>query len=334
VLCLGLATLCLAAGSSKEPAEKAAKQPAASAAEKPAKDSKAAAPPFHDEPAARALYRQMTGAMRKAKSLSYTSHYTFAAQGNVFIDSVYRAWLKKPNYFRVEAETSSTLLQKLLKAGYGKRSGILIGDGSTLWLYWPDGRFKYRFEDAKEYEKTRMTSYMTKPAPRGGHSIGHEVCHLGCMSMPIIDPSTFHGYTDSLQGYLDGVQGLGTEKVGSEQCDKIELSIMKHQRSWYLWLSQRDHLPRKLREIVRVSHDLEIGEDWSDITVDADIPAAMFVWKPPKGWKQWHEPNPDDCLLKPGTKAPDFNLASIDGKRIKLSDFRGQVIWLYLWRAG
>ena len=72
------------------------------------------------------------------------------------------------NYFRVEAETSSTLLQKLLKAGYGKRSGILIGDGSTLWLYWPDGRFKYRFEDAKEYEKTRMTSYMTKPARAAG----------------------------------------------------------------------------------------------------------------------------------------------------------------------
>ena len=50
VLCLGLATLCLAAGSSKEPAEKAAKQPAASAAEKPAKDSKAAAPPFTTNP--------------------------------------------------------------------------------------------------------------------------------------------------------------------------------------------------------------------------------------------------------------------------------------------
>ena len=33
---------------------------------------------------------------------------------------------------------------------------------------------------------------------------------------------------------------------------------MKHQRSWYLWLSKRDHLPRKLKEIVRVSYDLVI----------------------------------------------------------------------------
>jgi outer membrane lipoprotein-sorting protein len=335
VLCLGLTALCLAAGTSKEPAEKAAKPaPASPAAEKPAaKDAKAAPTPFHDEPAARALYRQMIRAMRKAKSLSYTSHYTFAAQGSVFIDSIYRAWLKKPNFFRIEAETSPLMLEKLLKFG-GKRSGVLVGDGKTLWLYWPNGRNKYRFEDPKEYEKTRMISYMTQPAPPGGHSIGHDMCDLGCMSMPVIDPSTFHGYTDSLQGYLDGVQGLGTEKVGSEECDKIEVSIMKRQRSWYLWLSKRDHLPRRLRQTIRVNHDLEIGEDWSAITVDADIPATMFVWKPPKGWKQWHEPNPDDCLLKAGTKAPDFNLASIDGKRIKLSDFRGQVVWLYLWRAG
>ena len=71
------------------------------------------------------------------------------------------------------------------------------------------------------------------------------------MSMPIIDPSTFHGYTDSLQPYLEYVKGLGEEKVGDEDCDKIELSIMKHQRSWYLWLSKNDHLPRKLKQIVR-----------------------------------------------------------------------------------
>ena len=101
--------------------------------------------------------------------------------------------------------------------------------------------------------------------------------------MPIIDPSTFFGYTDSLQAYLDGVKALGTEKVGGEDCDRIEVSIMKHQRSWYLWLSKRDHLPRKLKEIVRVSYDLIINEDWSAVTINADMPDTMFAWKPPEG---------------------------------------------------
>ncbi len=306
-------------------APKAAAPPAASR-QPPvaAKESPTAATPFKDETVAHVLYNRMIRAMRKAKSLSYVSHYTFEAEGKVFMDCTYRVWLKKPNYFRVEGEA---LRSK-------ERGGILIGDGNRLWIYWPQGRFRYNFEDPKLYEKTRLTSYMTKPAPPRRHSIGHEVCYLGCMSMPIIDPSTFHGYTDSLQEYLDGVKGLGTEKVGTEECDKIEVSIMKHQRIWYLWLSRRDSLPRKLKEIVRGSNDLVISEDWSSITLDADIPTTRFVWKPPPGWKEWQLPRSEERLLKRGTKAPDFDLASADGKRIKLSDYRGRVVWFYLWRAG
>ena len=33
-------------------------------------------------------------------------------------------------------------------------------------------------------------------------------------------------------------------------------------------------------------------------------------------------------------KAPDFDLASADGGRLKLSNFRGQVVWLNKWRCG
>jgi hypothetical protein len=152
--------------------------------------------------------------------------------------------------------------------------------------------------------------------------------------MPIIDPSTFHGYTDSLQPYLDYVKSLGVEKVGDEECDKIELSIMKHQRSWFLWLSKTDHLPRKLKQIVRVSYDLIINEEWSSVNLNAEIPDSQFAWKPPEGWTQWKMPDPEERLLKPGAKAPDFELASADGPQIKLSDYRGKVVWLYIWRAG
>ncbi len=176
---------------------------------------------------------------------------------------------------------------------------------------------------------------MTKPAPQGGHSIGHETGFLGAgLGMPIIDPSTFHGYTDSLQAYVDGVKSLGAEKVGAEDCDQIEVSIMKHQRSWFLWLSKRDHLPRKLRQVVRVSYDIVMTEEWSSVTLDADIPDSMFAWKPPAGWTEWMQPPIEAGLLKPGTLAPDFELASADGGRIKLSDYRGRVVWFYVWRAG
>lgn len=321
--CILLVAICLATtGVAKEPAAPAAG------------DSKPAATPFKDDPEAHAIYRQMFKALRKPNSLSYVSHYSFEAKGQVFGDCTYRVWLKKPNYFRVEAEISAERKKKLGTLSAGGR-GILIGDGLLLYIYWPEGRSRYSNEETAAYEKARMTSFMRKAAPPGGHSIGHEVCYLGAgMSMPIIDPSCFFGYTDSLQEYLDGVKGLGSEKVGDEDCDKIEVSIMKHQRSWYLWLSKRDHLPRKLKQIVRVSYDITINEEWTSVTINPDLPEKMFAWKPPKDWIEWKEPPLEDSLLKPGTLAPDFDLTTSDGRRFKLSDYRGQVVWINVWRAG
>lgn len=279
--------------------------------------------PTEGDAAGLALYQKMIEAIRKADSLTYTSRYEMKAD-KLAIASTYRVWLKKPNFFRVETES----------AALGP-CGILIGDGHQLWIHWPQGR-PFVDADSPEDKKTQRTSYLTKPAPPGGHSIGHETGLLGSgLTMPIIDPSTFHGYTDSLQPYLDGVTSLPEEKVGTEECDHILVNFMKHQRSWEIWLSQADHLPRKLQQIVHVKYDIIMNEEWSDITTNADIPDAQFAWKPPADWTEWRMPTIEDGLLKPGAVAPEFELASsIPGIRIKLSDFRGKNVWFYVWRAG
>ena len=285
-------------------------------------------PVFEDEPAARALYDKMIAAMRQARTLSYRSDYMWEAQGRIIGRARYTIWMKKPNHFRLETMSRRD----------PKRTGIIVGDGEFLWLYWPSGvrpRFYPADEDAEAYEKTKSNVYMKKSTPLGRHSIGHEVVFLGAgMFMTVLDPSTFHGYTDSLQKYIDGVRSLPAEKVGDESCNVIEVSIMKGQRSWYLWLSKRDHLPRKLKEVVRVSYDIVTHERWSEVTVNAEIPDEKFSWKPPAGWKQWRLPGADERLLKPGTKAPDFELPSADGKKIRLSNYRDKVVWLYIWRGG
>jgi outer membrane lipoprotein-sorting protein len=292
-----------------------------SAAGSPPTESKTAAAPFQDEPAAHALYNQMIEALHKADSLSFVSRSKFEGK-NDSQEFTYKAWLKKPNYFRVEAQSSTP-----------ERDGILVGDGNTLWIYWPEGRPQmFGDEDTEADKQKRLTSYMKHPAPLASHSIAHEVMYIG--GITILDLSTFHGYTDPLQQYIDGVKSLPDEKVGDEECEGIEVSIMKHQRSWYLWLSKRDHIPRKLKEIVRVSYDLIITEDWSSVTLNADMPETLFAWKPPEGWTQWVRPPIEIGLLKPGTKAPDFELALADGNKIKLSDYRGKTVWFYVWRAG
>jgi peroxiredoxin len=70
------------------------------------------------------------------------------------------------------------------------------------------------------------------------------------------------------------------------------------------------------------------------VTLNVPIPTEKFRWTPPEGWTQWRPPAPEDRLLKPGRPAPDFELLSVDGNKIKLSDYRGNVVWLTFWRVG
>ena len=273
-----------------------------------------------DEPTARALYHKMIETMRNAESLSYTSNYQFAGRS----PCAYTIWMKKPNHFRVETINNR-----------GTGCGTLIGDGHFLWIHWPGDRPHFSSEERESYDKTKSQVYMKEATPLGRHSIGHKTGLLGAgMSMPIIDPSTFHGYTDSLQPYIDGMKAIGTERVEEEQCDVIEVSIMKGQRLWQLWLSRQDHLPRKLKQIVHVSRDIITHERWTQVVLNGEIPTEKFVWSPPEGWRQWQLPEPEERLLKPGQGAPDFALAAADGSTIRLSDYYGKVVWLYIWRAG
>ncbi len=276
---------------------------------------------------ARQLYDEMIAAFRNPKTLSFDSTYELRL-GTFPTTCTYQAWLKKPNQFRLEAHNPQ-----------GKTTGILIGDGLNLWIHWPNGRPYFYSpgtqENQLEYERTRNSSYMTKPAPLARHSIGHEVALLGSgILMNILDLSTFHGYTDSLQRLIDGVASAGTETINDEPCDVLDLSFMDGQRTWRLWVAQRDHLPRKLCETVRVAREIHAQETWSNIRINQPIPDELFAWKPPEGWQRWQMPDSEATLLKPGTTAPNFNLKLTDGKPVQLSDFRGKMVWLVFWRSG
>jgi outer membrane lipoprotein-sorting protein len=273
---------------------------------------------FQDEPEAHALYDKMIETMRNAESLSYQGKFTASGKG-----PTYEIWMKKPNYFRVETVNMQ-----------GVECGTLVGDGDHLWIYWPEGNTPVSNKQGYA-DNAGEQIYMKRATPLARHSIGHEVARLRAgIGMTVIDPSTFHGYTDSLVPYMDGAKSWYTETVEGHECDVIEVSFMDRQRIWYLWLSKEDHLPRKLKEVVRVSSPLVGYEYWTDVKINTEIPDEKFVWSPPAGWVQWTPPEPDLELLKPGTEAPDFELLLADETKVKLSDYRGKIVWFYMWRLG
>jgi outer membrane lipoprotein-sorting protein len=278
---------------------------------------------FTDEPAAHALYNRMLATLREARSFYYKSQYRREAHGEPSPSATYQLWMKKPGYARVEATSEDRL------------RGVLVGDGENFWIYWPEGRPYWSFEDAEEHAKTRLHRYMKTDTPAQRYSLAHEIRSLGAgTGMTILEPSVFHGYRDPMDPYLDGVGDLGTETIDGEVCDQIEVSFMDHQRSKYLWLSRRDHLPRKLKEVIRVANEIVIHERWSNVTLDEEFPADPFAWRPPAGWQEWRPPRLEEGLLPRGATAPDFDLVGIDGSRLRLCDYRGKAVFLAFWRAG
>lgn len=285
--------------------------------EQQAADSRA----LRDEPEARALYAKMIETIRRARSLSYESAFRNEPGDDELDHCTYGVWMKKPNYFRVEA---------ILGNDYSR--GVVVGDGQHAWSYWPRGRPWFSGEDHDAYQETRFNVYMKEPAPPGKYAIRYAAVLQKSNCFPVIDPSLFQGIKDTLEPFIDWIRTLGAEKVGDEDCSVIEVSYMDHRRSRYFWISRRDNLPRKLKRVVRTTTDLIDHEQWSKVTLNAEIPAQKFVWQPPEDWAQWHRPGPEDRLLKPGQHAPDFEHSSTNGDKIRLSAYRGKIVWLTFWR--
>jgi outer membrane lipoprotein-sorting protein len=276
---------------------------------------------FSGDAEGRANYDRMVGALAQAKTLRYVCEqrreYGTWKSGL----ARYRVWLQKPNHFRIETVR--------------ERGGTLIGDGEYMWVHWPKDRPFFSTEERADWEATARNVYMRDRTPVARHSIAHKLSVLGGgLGMAIINPSLFHGAKSSLDPYLDGVKSLGKRSVDGEMCDGFEISYMKHQRSQYVWISRRDHLPRELKEVVRVSKHLANYERWMMVEIDAELDESLFRWTPPPGWKRWRLPKQSDRLLKTGATAPDFKLRSTKRRKIGLADYRGKVVWLVFWRVG
>jgi peroxiredoxin/outer membrane lipoprotein-sorting protein len=274
-----------------------------------------------DEARAHALYDAMIDTLQKAQSLSYSVALCSAPDGRL---SQYKIDLKKPHTSRVSISNGMT----------GKTT-TLIADGQWLWVYWSGRRMYWKSDIVDGFEKTNANVFIKQPAAGGPDSMAGEIAELGPAWFDLIwDPSLFHGRIDPYAPYIDGIRSRGTDRIRDEVCDVIEISYMNALRTRYVWISPQDHLPRKTKEIVRCAENHLTVSRWSEVKLNTSIPPSMFTWSPPANHAQWHPPEPEASLLKPGQPAPDFSLSSLDKQGLSLTAYRGKVVWLYLWRVG
>ena len=275
-----------------------------------------------DRRAGRSIYNRMVETIKDAKSLSFESDYVWRTADQELGHAIYRLWMKKPNFARLESRSAD-----------GAHAGIIVLDGRQLWTYWPSGRPPIPGPDTTLYAGTSMTSYMRKRAEKGTASLAHEVWSLGTgMSMTIFELSVFHGSADPMKEYVDGVIKTGEERVDGEDCDVVEVTYSKGERARIFWISKRDRLPRRLEETLHLKRDIITSEHWTNVVLNGRLTDDLFSWRPPDSWVELRVPTLEDGLLKPGAEAPDFDAALADGGRFRLSDNRGKFVWLFFWK--
>ena len=45
-------------------------------------------------------------------------------------------------------------------------------------------------------------------------------------------------------------------------------------------------------------------EEWSEVTLNADMPNSLFAWQPPKGWTEWRFPETSENDVEAGRRGP------------------------------
>jgi peroxiredoxin/outer membrane lipoprotein-sorting protein len=77
-------------------------------------------------------------------------------------------------------------------------------------------------------------------------------------------------------------------------------------------------------------------EDWTDtitytkLELGPEVPDKLLVFDPPEGARALNR-KADDSMLPLNSEAPDFQATDLEGRPVKLSDFRGKAVLVNFW---
>jgi outer membrane lipoprotein-sorting protein len=120
------------------------------------------------------------------------------------------------------------------------------------------------------------------------------------------------------------------EKLGEEECWVVTWKVGAEETR--LWIG-RDRL-RRYRTTRSISENVfEQTFTYGAMDLSPAIADEAFVFTPPAG-AHAISAGDESKLLAIGTNAPDFTATYLDGKMLKLSDFKGKPVLLSFWFYG
>ncbi len=145
-------------------------------------------------------------------------------------------------------------------------------------------------------------------------------------------------FSDELNG--KSVEYEGVEKVGDVDCDVVYVvysTDQDQQSRWYF--GRKDHLPRRVDRIgvrgrgdtMLIVTDLETEPTAGADAFELEAPAEFRETRPGRRGNPGVFNPPRAGLLAAGSKAPDWELKTPDGKVVSLKSLHGQVVVLEFW---
>lgn len=172
--------------------------------------------------------------------------------------------------------------------------GTLIKDGTTMWLYYRDSNEYVKFPQAKV--------------------------------RPTLDNLLGVLFFEKVTGNrLDNVAEI---RVTTEKSPEGELRVL----SWKSdsmeslhWVDVKGALLRSRK----TSSQGVVEETYGRIDLCPELAEDTFTFAPPKGAREI--PTWEAGLLRVGWPAPDFEVTDLEGKTVRLSDFKGKTVLLNFW---
>lgn len=194
------------------------------------------------------------------------------------------------------------------------------------------------FESACDGKKIYSINRAQKTFTVGSYPEALRLINMGLQQPPLLMLEFIHPTPFSDEIKAKSAKHEGIKKIGDVECDVIFVKYQNDSETRWAF-GREDHLPRRCERIVSNRDGEKLGSTIltvMNLNTNPGLSADAFRLEAPKGfetkaYERGSGGNDAPTLLSKGSKAPNWELKTPEGKTVSLKDQQGQVVVLAFW---